>query len=70
MGLLKGMSELPLLEPFAPSRSQAKDLSKRFLSPGPQNDNVCHKMLCFFFGKTKDFVKITFDKWSKCLYNI
>lgn len=29
-----------------------------------------HNMLCFFLGKTKYFVKITFDKMGITLYNI
>ena len=29
-----------------------------------------HNMLCFFLGKSKYFVKITFDKLRNTLYNI
>ena len=31
---------------------------------------ICHNMLCIFCEKTKDFVKITFDKSGFTLYNI
>ena len=29
-----------------------------------------HKILCFFRGKTIDFVKIMFDKQANTLYNV
>ena len=69
MGLLKSMSRCSVLEHVLLNHDLSPLIKVEQDAPSC-NLGWHHKMLCFFFQKFKDFVKITFDKWHNTLYNI